>query len=117
MRSNCILFGWNRPIPGREATSGQLFQTFVEFLTVQQRAGTVESFEAVFLEPRGSGLNGFFIIRGEPDKLNAMTSSDQWARQQTKAIINLEDVVVGHGATGPLVGERMKMWLEEIPRA
>ncbi len=116
MRSNCLMFGWNRAVPGRESTSGQLFQAFVEYLTAQQRAGGIESFEVVLLEPRGSSLNGFFLIRGEADKLHAMTTSEDWMRQQTRAILNLQDISVARGATGALVGERMKMWMEEIPR-
>jgi hypothetical protein len=116
MRSNCIMFGWNRAVPGREGVSSQLFQGFVEYLTTQQRAGSIESFEVVLLEPRGGSLNGFFLIRGQPDKLEAVSSSDEWMRQQTKAIMNLQDISIARGVTGALVGERMKMWMEEIPR-
>jgi len=117
MRSNCIMFGWNRAVPGRESVSGQLFQAFVEYLTAHQRAGGIDSFEVVFLEPRGGSLNGFLLIHGEPEKLHALTTSDEWVRQQTKAIINLEDICLARGATGALAAERMKMWIEEIPRA
>ncbi|HEY0886557.1 MAG TPA: hypothetical protein VGE20_14800 [Ramlibacter sp.] len=34
----------------------------------------------------------------------------------TKAIVNLQDICVARGATGALVGERIKMWMEAIPR-
>lgn len=116
MPSNCLMFGWNRAVPGRESASAQLFQAFVEYLTAQQRAGSIESFEVVLLEPRGSILNGFFLIRGDAGKLHSMTTSEDWMRQQTKAILNLQDISLARGATGALVGERMKMWMEEIPR-
>lgn len=117
MRSNCIVFGWNRPLAGREAAGGQLFQSFVEFLTAQQRGGAIDSFEVVLLEPRGGTLNGFFLLRGDPDRLNALTAGDEWMRHQTRAIINLDGAAVLRGATGSAVAERMKIWLEEIPRA
>lgn len=117
MRSNCIMFGWNRAVPGRESASGQLFQEFVEYLTAQQRGGGIESFEVVLLEPRGASLNGFFLIRGGGEKLNAMIASDEWMRYQTRGIMNLQDISLARGATGPLVGERMKMWMEAIPRS
>lgn len=116
MRSNCLMFGWNRAVPGREGVSGQLFQAFVEYLTAQQRAGGIDSFEVVLLEPRGVNLNGFFLIRGGSDKLHALTTSEDWMRYQTKAIMNLQDITLARGATGALVDERMKMWMEEIPR-
>lgn len=116
MKTNCVVFGWNRAVPGRESTTGQLFQSFVEYLGAQQRAGSIQSFDIVFVEPHGGSLNGFFLIRGEPEKLDALTATEEWTRQQTKAIVNLDGIALLRGVTGPAVNERMRMWMEEIPR-
>ncbi len=78
MSSNIIFFGWNRPIPGREKLSGAHFQEFAQYLGGLQQSGTIQSFEAVLLDPHGGDLNGFFLIRGEPAKLDAVMASDAW---------------------------------------
>jgi hypothetical protein len=41
MASNVVLFGWNRPTAGREHTSGQHFQEFVQYLGGLQQAGGI----------------------------------------------------------------------------
>lgn len=116
MKTNRVVFAWNRPLPGREGASGQLFQTFLEYLGAQQRAGHIDSFEPTFLEPRGNTVNGFILISGDPQKLRDPTESAEWVRLQTKAIINLDGVSVVGGVSGALLQERMQTWLEEIPR-
>lgn len=69
VNTNRVVFAWNRPLPGREGASGQLFQSFLEYFGAQQRAGHIDSFEPIFLEPRVNTVNGFILISGEPQKL------------------------------------------------
>ncbi|HXC41483.1 MAG TPA: hypothetical protein VN667_21310, partial [Burkholderiales bacterium] len=69
---------WNRPLPGREILSAQLFQEFLESLSVQKKNGVIESFDTVLLEPYGGALNGFTVIRGDPSKLQDLTASPEW---------------------------------------
>ena len=76
MQSNTILFGWNRPIPGREHTSATHFNEFVDFLASLVKSGTIETFDTVFLEPHGGDLNGFFLLKGTPSNLNELTGSE-----------------------------------------
>lgn len=116
MSSNVVMFGWNRSIPGREMTSAQHFQEFQEFLGAQQRAGSIESFEAVILEVHGGSLNGFFLIHGEPAKLQQLTSGAEWRRHQMRAMLHLEGSTSIRGYTGAAVAERMQEWAALIPR-
>jgi hypothetical protein len=115
MSSNLVFFGWNRPIPGREKLSGAHFQEFAQYLGGLQQSGTIQSFEAVFLDPHGGDLNGFFLIRGEPAKLDAVIASDVWHTHLTRGGLHLDGLGAIRGATGELVMERMAQWAKLIP--
>jgi hypothetical protein len=115
MSSNVVFFGWNRSIPGREKVSGAHFQEFLQYLGGLQQAGTIQSFEAVLLDPHGGDLNGFFLIRGEPGKLDTVLASDAWHTHLTRGLLHLEGHGAIRGATGELVMERMAIWSKLIP--
>jgi hypothetical protein len=115
MSSNVVLFGWDRPVPGRETVSAAHFQEFVQYLGGLQQSGTIQSFEAVFLDPHGGDLNGFFLIRGEPAKLDTVMASDAWHTHLTRGGLHLDGLGAIRGATGELVMERMALWSKLIP--
>ena len=115
MGSNALLFGWNRSIPGRERISGAHFEEFVGYLTGLQEAGTIESFDVVFLNNHGGDLNGFFLIRGEHAHLGTMMSSPEWEQHMIRAAMHLEESGAIRGVTGERVAERMALWTASIP--
>ena len=116
MSSNCVLLGWNRAVPGREMLSAQHFQEFSEYLGTQQRNGAITSFDAVFLDPHGGDMNGFILIRGEPQKLQALLAGDDWLKHQIRGLQNMMGFGVIRGGTGTEVPRRMQMWIETIPK-
>ena len=116
MTSNVLMFGWNRSIPSRETHSAQHFKDFTEYLAAQQSAGNIASFEPVLLEPNGSGLHGFFLIRGETEQLNRLTSSQDWLQHVTRAILHLEGTTLTRGVNGAALRDRMGLWMAAIPR-
>jgi hypothetical protein len=115
MASNVILFGWNRSIPGREKVSGQHFDEFVKYLVGLQQKAAIQSFEAVFLDTHGGDLNGFFLIRGESAKLDALISTTEWTTHITRASLHLDGSGVIRGVIGNEVMERMALWTSVIP--
>ena len=115
MSSNVVFVGWNRSIPGREGTSAAHFQEFAQYVGGLQQTGAVQSFEAVLLDPHGGDLNGFFLIRGESAKLDAVMASDAWQTHMTRAGMHLDGLGAIRGATGELVMERMALWSKLIP--
>jgi hypothetical protein len=116
MSGNVIVFGWKRPLAGRESMSAQHFQEFVQYLGAEKQKGTIESFDVVLLEPTGGALNGFFAIKGEPAKLSALTGSPDWVQHITRAILHLDSPAVWSGVGGAMVQERMELWMKAIPR-
>jgi hypothetical protein len=115
MSYNVVFVGWNRVVPGREALGLALFQEFQQYLGGLQGAGTIASFETVLLNAHGGDLNGFVLVRGEPDKLDAMQASEEWMKFNTRAGLLLEGNGTVRGVTGDMVMQWMKVWAENMP--
>ena len=115
MGSNLILFGWNRSIPGREKVSAQHFDELIKYLGGLQQKGTIQTFDAVFLDAHGGDLNGFFLIRGESGNLDALVSSTDWITHITRATLHLEGAGVVRGVIGDAIPQRMAVWTGAIP--
>lgn len=110
MSTRVILVGWNRPASGRELASAALFPEFLGYLEGLRKKGNIDSFEVVILNPHGGDLNGFFLVRGENDQLDAVQASDDYLNFVTRAAHNLEGVGTIRGVTGDGVMDFMKRW-------
>jgi hypothetical protein len=115
MDRNVVFFAWNRSIPGREKLSGDHFQEFVAYLGAKAGEGVIHGFDPVFLDQHGGDLNGFFLIRGEAAKLDALTSSAEWLEHMTRAALHLEGSGAVRGVAGDMVMKRMALWTKHIP--
>ena len=115
MSSNVMLFGWNRSVPGREKVSAQHFEEFVKYLDSLQQKGAIQSFDVVFLDPHGGDLNGFFLIKGDSAKLDALVSTTEWITHITRAALHLDGSGLIRGVTGDEITGRMALWTSLIP--
>jgi hypothetical protein len=116
MSTNALFFSWNRSNPGREKLSAAHFQEFVQYLTRLQQSKGIESFDTVFLDPHGGELNGFFLLRADTAKLDALVSTQEWRSHILRAGLHLEDVRVVRGVTGNAVNETMGLWTKHLPQ-
>ncbi|MFC2030117.1 hypothetical protein ACFLWA_05245 [Chloroflexota bacterium] len=110
MSSNVIFMGWNRPVPGREGLSVELFQETQQYLAGLQQSGDIGSFQTVLLSNHGGDLNGFILIHGDSAQLDAVASSDEWFGHVTHAGLILDGFGVIRGATGDVLMEWMARW-------
>src|SRR5438105_15631953 len=85
-----LFLGWNRPARGREAAAVELFGSVIGYLGKQQKAGSVESFEPVFLAAHGGDLNGFIVVRGDHAKLAAMRATDEFQELIARVNMNVD---------------------------
>jgi len=115
MGTNTLLFGWNRSIPGREKLSAEHFRQFVSYLSELQKNATIQSFETVFLDCHGGDLNGFFLIRAEPARLDALVATDEWLTHVTRADLHLQGLGIVRGVTGQGVTDKINMWTKNLP--
>lgn len=115
MASNVLFFAWNRSIPGREKLSAEHFQQFVSYLSGLQKNGTIQSFDTVFLDNHGGDLNGFFLIRGEPSRLDGLVATVEWDTHVIRAQLHLQGFGAVRGVTGQGVTDRMNLWTKHLP--
>ncbi len=76
MADNVLFIGWNRSVKGREQQAMQLFQKVIEYYGGLKADGRIESFEPVMLAAHGGDLNGFFLLKGEVEKLDEVRRDD-----------------------------------------
>jgi len=100
MADHGIFVGFGTPTRGRENGATKVFTEFVQYLGAQQAQKNIESFEPVFLQSHGGDLGGFFIIKGEREKLDKMIASEEFDRLSTRALFIVENFGVVNASFG-----------------
>ncbi len=104
MATGALVIGWGPAVRGREHKALQVFNEAIQFYTRLQQQGTIESFEPVALEPHGGDLNGFLLIRGDREKLNALRTSEEFLRLSNRAAL----IVDNFGVITAFIGEELQ---------
>jgi hypothetical protein len=107
MTTSALFIGWNRAYPGREALALETFNSLINLLDKQQSKGTIASFEPVVLESHGGDLNGFVLIRGDRQKLDAFQHSDEFQTLWHQGLWAVESLGVTEGFIGEGLDKRM----------
>lgn len=115
MSKGVIFYGWNRSVPGREQISAAHFQEYLRYLVGLQESGTIDSYEVVLLDPHGGDLNGFFLLRGSFEQLDALQATDEYQNHVTRGTLHLEGSGAIRGVTGEGVMEWMARWTANLP--
>ena len=98
-----LFIGFGSAARGRERQAIKVFNEAGEYYSRLQQQGEIEGFEPVFLEPHGGDLIGFFLLRGDRDKLARIRTSDEFARLNLRAALITERF----GVVGAQLGERV----------
>jgi hypothetical protein len=104
MADAAILIRWDRSLPGREQQGLSLFGNALEYYGTLQSQGTIESFEPVLLNPVGTDLGGFILIRGTAEKLDALKRDDQFVDMTIRA----EHLIDGFGVIDAYLGDDLQ---------
>jgi hypothetical protein len=99
-----LFVGFGNPVRGRESEAVELFNETIEWYGRLQEEGEIESFEPVFLEPHGGDLGGFFLIRGDAEKLAALRVSEEFTQFTIKASLYVDSI----GVVGADMAERLQ---------
>jgi len=110
MADRVLFIGWNRPVVGREQQAMQLFQKVVEFYGKLQADGRIESFEPVILAAHGGDLNGFFLLKGEAQKLAEIREDDAFGEIVIEAGYCLDGFGVVPGYIGEGLTDVISRW-------
>jgi hypothetical protein len=103
MADSGLFIGFGASVRGRERQALKVFGEAFEYFSRLQQAGEIESFEPVALEPHGGDLSGFFLLRGDQDKLARVRDSDEFGRLTARG----ELIVDNLGVIGAVLGERL----------
>lgn len=76
MVANAIVFLAGAPIPGREQKALQFFNEVSQFYAQKKEKGEIENVESLVFDDFSAEISGITIIRGDPDKLDKISSSD-----------------------------------------
>jgi hypothetical protein len=103
MADSGLFVGFGSPVRGREPQAIKVFNEVSEYYSRLQQQGEIESFEPVLLEPHGGELDGFFLLRGDQDKLARVRGSEEFERHTVRGQLIVENI----GVTGAVLGERL----------
>lgn len=110
MANAALFIGYGPAVPGRARQALQVFGEALQYYGRLQQQGQIESFEPVYLEPHGGDLNGFILLRGERDKLNAIRFTEEFLRLTSRA-----SLVTGNlGIVSAFIGEEQVRLFQEF---
>jgi hypothetical protein len=112
MADRVIFIGFGRPVSGREQASQTVFQEAMEYWGRLQAAGEIEGCDVVLLDAHGGDLGGFFLLKGERDKLARVRASEEMEQLLVRANLIVEDLGAVGGFTGEAIARRMTAFLE-----
>ncbi len=113
MAKGALFVGWGALIPGREQAAQGVLNDAVAYCMRLQQEGTLDSFDAVALEPYGGNLIGFVLIKGDRDKLALLRVSDEFVRTLVRVQLVHENVSVIGAYSGTEMQALFQMWNEE----
>jgi hypothetical protein len=93
MAQACLLIGFNRPLPGREAEAFKLLESSIATLEGFKKEGWFESYDVIGLTPHHGSLNNFMLLKGERAKLDELRRTDVFERFS----LSLGRLVDGYG--------------------
>ena len=82
----------------------------MEFFGGLQTGGRIESFEPVILAAHGGDLNGFFLLRGEAEKLDEVRRDDTFLNIAIEANYCLESFGIVPGYIGEGITDAFSRW-------
>lgn len=104
MAGSGLFIGWGDIRAGRTAASNKVFAEALAYWATLKEAGEIESFGTVLLRVHGGDLGGFFLLRGDPERLGRLSMSPEFLLliQRANAVVeglgiipaNLDDEAV-----------------------
>ncbi len=101
--ANALFIGWGPVVHGREQQALQVFNEALTYYGELQQQGQIEAFEPVALEPHGGDLSGFLVLRGDPDSLSRVRTSEEFQRLVQRGAL----VVENFGVVSAFVGDQL----------
>ena len=114
MADSGLFIGFGAPVRGRERQASMVFNEVFEYYSRLQQEGEIESFEPVLLQAHGGELGGFFLLRGDQDKLARIRSSEEFERLTVRAQLLVENLGIVDAALGGRLMSQMSVFGEQV---
>jgi hypothetical protein len=114
MADSGLFIGFGLAVRGRERQAITVFNEVFEYYSRLQQEGEIESFEPVLLEPHGGDLGGFFLLRGDQDKLARIRSSQEFERHTARGQLIVENIGIVSAALGDRLTSQMALFAEQM---
>lgn len=75
-----FLIGWGEVKVGRDHKAGQVFQEAYTYFQRQAQDGAIDSVEVVRLMGHAGDLKGFFVLRGERERVRSLIATEEFNR-------------------------------------
>ena len=109
-----LFLGFGDAVRGRERQAIKVFNEAFEYYARLQQEGEIESFEPVLLEPHGGELNGFFLLRGDRDKIDRIRGSEEFERFTARGLLIVEHLGVVGAVLGARLMSQMAVFSEQV---
>ena len=114
MSESALFVGWGAPVRGREQQAIGVFGEALALYERLQSEGMIEDYEPIFLEPHGGDLGGFFLLRGDAEKLGQVRMSDDFQLLSTRASLVVDDFGVVDSVTGAGIQRQMSLYQAQL---
>lgn len=114
MADSGLFIGFGAPVRGRERQAIEVFNEAFEYYSRLQQEGQIDSFEPALLEPHGGELNGFFLLRGDRDKLARIRSSEEFERLTVRGQLIIENLGIVDASLGGRLMSQMSVFSTQV---
>ena len=114
MADSGLFIGFGAPVRGRERQAIKVFNESFEYYSRLQQEGEIESFEPTLLEPHGGELSGYFLLRGDKDKLARIRGSEEFERLTARADLIVENLGIVTAFLGEQLMSQMSVFSQQV---
>ena len=116
MADAALFIGFGEVVRGREKRALKNFNDSTEYYTGLQNEGRIESFDVILLGPHAR-LNGFIVMRGTEEQLDAVRHSKEFRVQVARARLIVDDLVIAEAYVGEGLAQVLSEYQEELNAA
>jgi hypothetical protein len=109
-----LFIGWGEVVRGREERALDIFNETLEYYGQLQSDGRLEDFEVAVLDPHGGELQGYAMLRGSEDQIDAVRRDENFQRLMTRASLVVDDLGIIGAAIGEGLGRAIAIYQDQL---
>jgi hypothetical protein len=109
-----LFIGWGEVVRGREERALEVFNETLEHYGQLQSDGRIEDFEVALLDPHGGELQGYAMLRGSEDQIDAVRRDEDFQRLMARASLVVDDLWLIGAAIGEGLGRSVSIYQEQL---